>query len=159
MASTLLPRRKGRCGGTEIWQTIDRYTFPRLHRQEQTEEARVKYVLTSSYPIPLKCVVGSFENQLPNFNEARLAFGTPFDPLIRKFLPAAALAVDTSNLLLEDGRVPLSVELHDYAAGFVEVEPLTTDLTLRDEDPRRGAGSIECGLKIAPGLPARGALE
>ena len=114
----------------EIWKTIDRYAFPSLYGQKRTEEACVKYVLTLSYAIPLIRIVGSFEHQLPDFYKGRLAFGPPVDPIIRKFLPAAAFSVDTPDLLLEHGRVPLRVELHDDATG-----------TRADSAPRARLGS------------------
>jgi site-specific recombinase XerD len=118
----------------------------------------VEDVLPAHDPVPLKRVVGSLENQLPDLDEGRLALGTVREPFLHPLLPEAALAVDAANLLLEHGRVPLRLELHHHPTRLVQVEPLASDLALRDENPRRSPGPVEGGLEGPARLPARRAL-
>lgn len=74
-------------------------------------------------------------------------------------LPEAAPAVDAADLLPANGRVPFGVKLNDDTTGLAQVRPLTANRALRDENPRRGSGAVERGLKVASRLPSRRALQ
>jgi hypothetical protein len=113
--------------------------------------------------VPLKRVVGALEDELPNLDEGRFTLRVSLfalvEPIPGELLPQTSLAIDTADLLLEDGGVPFGVELDDHPTGLVQVETFTTDLALRNEDPRRSAWSVERGLEIASRLPLRRSLK
>jgi hypothetical protein len=110
--------------------------MPGVGRQERTEEARIEDVLAAHDAVPLERVVGPLEDELPDLDEGRFTLGSVDEPLLRALLPEAALPIDTPDLLFEDGGVPFGMELHDDATGLMKVEPFTSDLALRNEDPR-----------------------
>lgn len=116
-------------------------------------------MLSAHDPVPLIRVVCPLKYKLSNLDEWGLSLGALIQPLFCELLPPAALPIDSPDLLLEDGRVPFGVELHDDAAGLVEVQPFPSDLALRDEDPRRRAGPVERGLEVPSSLPPRRALK
>lgn len=64
-----------------------RYALPRVCWQKPTEEACVKSVLASHYPVPLKRIVGPLENQLPHLDEGRIVVSTVIEPLLRALFP------------------------------------------------------------------------
>lgn len=105
-------------------------------------------MLPAHDPIPLERIVSAFEYELPDFDEGRLASGSVGEPFLRTLLPEAALPIDTPDLLLEHSWVPLGVKLHDDAAGFVQIESFTSNLTLGDEYSRRRSRPVESGLNV-----------
>src|SRR3954470_5335560 len=140
-----------------------RDSLPCPFREQRTEQAGIEHMLPAHDAVPLKRVVGALEDELPNLDEWRptlhVSLFALVEPLLGERLPQTSLAINTADLLLKDGGVPFGVELDHYPTGLVKVETFTTDLALSDEDPGRGAGSVERGLKIASRLPLRSSLK
>src|SRR5687767_2179113 len=140
-----------------------RDSLPCSFREQRTEQAGIEHMLPPHDAVPLKRVVRALEDELPNLDEWRLTLHVALfalvEPLLGEPLPQTSLAINTADLLLEDRGVPFGVELDHHSTGLVKVETFTTDLALRDEDPRRCTGSVKRGLKIASRLPLRSSLK